>query len=34
VLTEVQRAGGRRLPVRDFLRGTPLRAGVRLGEGA
>jgi methionyl-tRNA formyltransferase len=34
VLTEVQRAGGRRLPVRDFLRGAPLRAGVRLGEGA
>jgi len=34
VLTEVQRAGGKRLPVRDFLRGTPLAPGVCLGTAA
>lgn len=31
VLTEVQRAGGRRLPVREFLRGASLVVGTRLG---
>ncbi len=30
-LTELQRPGGKRLPVRDFLRGFPLHAGQRLG---
>ncbi len=34
VLTEVQRAGGRRLPVRDFLRGASLAVGTRLGSEA
>lgn len=34
VLTEVQRAGGRRLAVRDFLRGTPVAVGTRLGDAA
>jgi methionyl-tRNA formyltransferase len=31
-LTEVQRAGGKRLPVRAFLSGCALAAGERLGE--
>lgn len=30
-LTELQRAGGKRLPVADFLRGFPLQAGQTLG---
>lgn len=30
-LTELQRAGGKRLPVADFLRGTPLPPGTVLG---
>lgn len=30
VLTELQRAGGRRLPVADFVRGAPLRVGQSL----
>ena len=30
-LTELQRAGGKRLPVADFLHGAPLLAGQRLG---
>lgn len=30
-LLEMQRSGGRRLPVREFLRGCPLEAGDRLG---
>ncbi|MGQ9725088.1 MAG: methionyl-tRNA formyltransferase [Tepidimonas sp.] len=34
VLTEVQRAGGRRLTVRDFLRGAALTPGARLGTAA
>jgi len=34
VLTEVQRAGGRRLPAAVFLRGSPLPVGTRLGVGA
>ena len=29
VLTELQRAGGKRLPVADFLRGTPVEIGQR-----
>jgi len=33
-LTEVQRAGGKRLPVADFLRGLPLAPGMCLGEAA
>jgi methionyl-tRNA formyltransferase len=33
-LLELQRAGGRRLPVREFLAGFPLRAGDRLGPAA
>ncbi len=32
-LTELQRAGGKRLPVADFLRGQPWEAGARLGVG-
>ncbi len=32
--TELQRAGGKRLPAADFLRGFPLAAGQRLGEPA
>lgn len=31
-LTELQRAGGKRLPVADFLRGVALAAGDRLGQ--
>ncbi|OIN92526.1 MAG: methionyl-tRNA formyltransferase [Comamonadaceae bacterium CG1_02_60_18] len=31
VLTELQRAGGKRLPVADFLRGCALRVGQQLG---
>ena len=31
-LTELQRAGGKRLPVADFLRGVELLAGARLGS--
>lgn len=31
ILTELQRAGGKRLPVADFLRGFDLRAGQRFG---
>ncbi|WP_415033015.1 methionyl-tRNA formyltransferase [Azonexus sp.] len=31
-LTEVQKAGGKRLPVREFLAGNPLQVGDRLGE--
>jgi methionyl-tRNA formyltransferase len=31
VLTELQRAGGKRLPVADFLHGTPFSIGDRLG---
>ncbi len=31
-LTELQRAGGKRLAVADFLRGIPLSAGARLGR--
>lgn len=31
-LLEVQRAGGKRLPVAAFLAGTPLAAGTRLGQ--
>jgi methionyl-tRNA formyltransferase len=31
LLTELQRPGGRRLPVADFLRGCPLAPGARLG---
>ncbi len=34
VLTEVQRAGGRRLPVAAFLRGVALPVGTRLGAAA
>ncbi|WP_144328875.1 methionyl-tRNA formyltransferase [Tepidimonas charontis] len=34
VLTEVQRAGGRRLPVAAFLRGMALTPGTRLGQAA
>jgi methionyl-tRNA formyltransferase len=30
LLTELQRAGGKRLPVADFLRGCPLQAGQRF----
>jgi methionyl-tRNA formyltransferase len=30
VLTELQRAGGKRLPVADFLRGFPVAAGQRF----
>jgi methionyl-tRNA formyltransferase len=30
-LLELQRAGGRRLPVREFLQGCPIEAGERLG---
>jgi methionyl-tRNA formyltransferase len=30
-ITELQRAGGKRLAAADFLRGTPLRIGARLG---
>lgn len=30
-ITELQRAGGKRLPVADFLRGVPLRPGTLLG---
>ena len=33
-LTELQRPGGKRLPVREFLRGTPLQPGQRLGAPA
>lgn len=33
-LLVLQRAGGKRLPVADFLRGFPLQAGVVLGAGA
>ena len=33
-LTELQRAGGKRLPVADFLRGFPLVPGQRLGSAA
>ena len=33
-LTELQRAGGKRLPVADFLRGFPLAPGQRLGSAA
>ena len=32
--TELQRAGGKRLPAADFLRGFPLAVGQRLGEPA
>jgi methionyl-tRNA formyltransferase len=32
VLTEVQRAGGKRLAVADFLRGCPLQVGDVLGH--
>jgi methionyl-tRNA formyltransferase len=32
VLLELQRAGGKRLPVREFLAGTPIGAGERLGS--
>jgi methionyl-tRNA formyltransferase len=31
-LTELQRAGGKRLPVADFLRGVALAPGARLGQ--
>lgn len=31
-LTQLQRPGGRRLPAREFLRGTPLQPGERLGQ--
>jgi len=31
-LTQLQRAGGKRLPAADFLRGFPLVAGMRLGS--
>jgi methionyl-tRNA formyltransferase len=31
-LLEIQRPGSRRMTVRDYLRGTPLDAGVRFGE--
>ncbi|MGE8318040.1 MAG: methionyl-tRNA formyltransferase [Comamonas sp.] len=31
-LTQLQRAGGKRLPAADFLRGFPLAAGMRLGS--
>jgi methionyl-tRNA formyltransferase len=31
VLTQLQRAGGRRLPAAEFLRGHALAPGVRLG---
>ena len=31
-LTELQRAGGKRLPASDFLRGFPLTVGMRLGS--
>lgn len=30
-ITELQRAGGKRLAAADFLRGTPLRPGALLG---
>ncbi|MDO5691216.1 MAG: methionyl-tRNA formyltransferase [Pseudomonadota bacterium] len=33
-LTELQRPGGKRLPVREFLRGFPLQAGQRFGAEA
>ena len=33
-VTELQRAGGRRLPATEFLRGFPLSAGQRFGEAA
>jgi len=33
VLQILQRAGGKRLPVADFLRGLPIGVGARLGEG-
>ncbi len=33
ILQELQRDGGRRLPVPDFLRGHPLLAGDRFGDG-
>ncbi|TFZ02018.1 methionyl-tRNA formyltransferase [Ramlibacter humi] len=33
-LVELQRAGGRRLPVADFLRGLPVAAGQRFGAAA
>lgn len=32
-LTELQRPGGKRMPARQFLQGTPLHAGMRLGRG-
>lgn len=32
-VTELQRAGGKRLPAADFLRGFPLQPGQRLGAG-
>ena len=31
-LTALQRAGGKRLAVADFLRGQPVEPGVRLGQ--
>ena len=33
-LTELQRAGGKRLPAREFLRGFPLQAGQRFDSAA
>jgi len=33
-LTELQRAGGKRLPVADFLRGSALPVGTHLGTPA
>jgi methionyl-tRNA formyltransferase len=33
VLTQLQRAGGKRLAAADFLRGCPLSVGARLGQG-
>jgi methionyl-tRNA formyltransferase len=30
LLTELQRPGGKRLPVADFLRGMPLQVGQRF----
>jgi methionyl-tRNA formyltransferase len=34
VLLELQRAGGKRLPARDFLAGAPIAVGDVLGGGA
>lgn len=34
VVTALQKAGGKRLPAREFLQGTPLTAGMRLGPAA